>query len=294
MSIQRTALTVKAKDGTLLVDVVNFQNLLYWEALFAKLNPVLLIADPIPAFMGANVNDHRNADVRRVLEPFVDLLGRCGVAMEAVTHVGKSTKDKSATDQILGSVAYANLARRVNIAWLDPETPGRYILTNPKLSIGKKQEAIGYTIEEFTYPKGDKMIVTSRAKFENATFEVDENELRQGQKEARAGKPGPEPVKMDALTKFVFDFLRGKNPVPWTEVADAAGDAGLLGTKKWNDDKGRSEWTRRPALYEANRGIPKLPPPDDGWMVATPETDASLKPSRGPGCWQLRKVDSPF
>src|SRR5262249_9558756 len=148
---------------------------------FAKLKPVLIVADPIPAFMGANVNDHRNADVRRVLEPFVDLLGRCNVAMEAITHIGKSTKDKSATDQILGSVAYANLARRVNIAWLDPQIPGRYVLTNPKLNIGPKQSAIGYTIEEYAYEKDGKTIVTSRAKFEDGTFEADEDELRQGQ-----------------------------------------------------------------------------------------------------------------
>ena len=245
--------------------------------------------------MGPNVNDHRNADVRHVLEPFVDLLGRQAVAMEAITHVGKSTKDKTATDQILGSVAYANLARRVNIAWLDPQTPGRYILTNAKLNIGKKQPAIAYTIEEFSYEKNGKTITTSRAKFEDRTFEVDENELRQGQKEARQGtKRGPEPVLMEALTRFVFDFLRGKGPVPWPDVADAAGAAGLLGVKKWNDDKQRSEWTKRTALYEANRGIPKLSPPDDGWMVATPDTDATLKPSRGPGCWQLRRTDSPF
>jgi hypothetical protein len=99
------------------------------------------------------------------------------------------------------------LARRINIAWLDPEKPGRYILTNPKLSIGPKQPAIGYTIEAVTYPKGDQVIATSRAKFEAATFDIDENELRQGQKEARRGTRGPDPVMLPELTRFVFGFL---------------------------------------------------------------------------------------
>ena len=103
VAILKTKLTITAKDGKSLIDFVNFQNLAYWEGLFKKHKPVLLIADPVPAFMGPNVNDHRNADVRQVLEPFVDLLGHYAVAMEAITHVGKSTKDKSATDQILGA-----------------------------------------------------------------------------------------------------------------------------------------------------------------------------------------------
>jgi hypothetical protein len=292
--ILKPTFLIRRKDRKPEIDIIEFQKLGYWERLFNELNPVFLVADPIVAFMGENVNDFKNTDVRRVLEPFVDLLGRHRVAMEAITHVGKSTKDKSATDQILGSVAYANLARRINIAWLDPEKPGRYILTNPKLSIGRKQSAIGYSIEGFTYNKDGKTISTSRAIFEAATFDVDEYELRQGQKEARRGTRGPEPLVLNSLTKFIFAFLCGKGIVPWPEVADAAGDQGLLGKKKWNEEKRRFEWTRRPALYDAIREIPKLPPPDDGWIVATPETDASLKPIRGPGRWQLRRADAAF
>ncbi len=213
--------------------------------MFAKLQPILIVADPIPAFLGAGVNDHKNAEVRRVLEPFVDMLGRWGVAMEAITHVGKSTKDKSATDQILGSVAYANLARRVNIAWLDPQTKGRYILTNPKLNIGPRQEAVAYTIEGFTYEKDGKTISTSRAKFEDSTFEADEDELRRGQKEIKRGKPGPAPEKTANVARWLLGYLRGQSgPSALHEVFDAAGALGYVGIQKPNA-RGYMEWSIR-------------------------------------------------
>jgi hypothetical protein len=275
VAILRTKITITPKDGKPLIDFINFQNLPYWEGLFKKHKPVLLIADPVPAFMGPNVNDHRNNDVRNVLEPFVDLLGQYGVAMEAISHVGKSTKDKSATEQILGSVAYGNLARRVNIAWLDPRVPGRYIMTNPKLSIGKKQEAIGYTIEEFTYPKGDKTIVTSRAKFEDSTFEADENELRQGQKEAkpaasaggesgRGRKPNEETVE---LAKWVLDYLRKEGaPVPKWEVYNAAGALDRIGVYG-PDKRGNLGWSEGYKLSRAVDRVEHLKGDDAGWMI---------------------------
>lgn len=276
VAILKTKLTIIAKDGKPLIDFVNFQNLAYWEGLFKKHKPVLLIADPIPAFMGPNVNDHRNNDVRNVLEPFVDLLGHHGVAMEAISHVGKSIKDKSATDQVLGSVAYVNLARRVNIAWLDPKTPGRYVLTNPKLSVGKKQPAIGYTIEEFTYPKGDKTIVTSRSKFEDGTFEADENELRLGQKEAqpaanasgerstRGRKPSEESIE---LAKWALGYLRNElAPIPKGRLFDEAGALDKLGDYG-PDNRGKLSWKEGYRLSRAIDRVRHLDGDDAGWMI---------------------------
>jgi RecA-family ATPase len=294
VAILKTTLTIKGKNGKPdLIDFVNFQNLPYWEALFSKIKPVLLVADPIPAFMGRDVNDHRNADVRRVLEPFVELLERHNVAMEAITHVGKSVKDKTATDQILGSVAYTNLARRVNITWIDPETPKRFIVTNPKLTVGPTQPAMAYTIEEFTYEKDGKTIATSRCKFEDATFEADEFELAQGQKGAHRGKRrGPDPVKLTELVHFLLGFLKGKGPVHLGEIGQAAGEKGFIGKQVEDDKTGKTRWSNFTALYDAQKRIPDLPPPDDGWMVATSQDDPELRSINGKARWQLRKTKS--
>jgi hypothetical protein len=292
----RTTLVIPQPDGKPpLISFGNFQNLPYWEAIFKRLRPVVLVADPIPAFMGPNVNDHKNADVRRVLEPFVELLEKHRVAMEGVTHVGKSIKDKTATDQILGSVAYANLARRINIAWLDPEVAGRYVLTNPKLSLGPLQKAVGYTIEAFNYDKDGKTIETSKAKFEEQTFEADEYELRCGQKTARRGKArGPEAVRLTELTTALFDFLKGKGPVLLGEIAQAMGEKGLLGVQADDPKTGRTRWTMFTKLYEAISRIPTLPEPDAGWVVVTSKDDPSLLSLNGKARWLLRRADSAF
>jgi hypothetical protein len=294
--VLRTTLVIPQPAGRPpLISFGNFQNLAYWEAIFKRLNPVLLVADPIPAFMGPSVNDHRNADVRRVLEPFVELMEKYRVATEGVTHVGKSIKDKTATDQILGSVAYGNLARRINIAWIDPEVPGRYIVTNPKLSLGPRQPAIGYTIEPFDYPKGEKVISTSRAKFEDKTFEADEYELRCGQKEARRGKPrGPDAVRLTELTTSLFDFLKGKGPVLVGEIAQAMGEKGLIGVQVEDPKTGRTRWTMFTNLYVAIKRVPALPSPDDGWMVVTSKDDSSLLSVHGKARWLLKRADSPY
>lgn len=296
VAILRTTLVIPGKDGKPpLIDFVNFQNLPYWEALFKKLSPVLIIADPVPAFLGRGVNDHRNADVRQVLEPFVDLMGKYRVAMEAGTHVGKSTKDKSATDQILGSVAYGNLARRINITWIDPDCPGRYIVTNPKLSVGPKQPALAYAIEPFSYESGGKVISTSRLKFEEKTFAADEYELAQGQKDAHRGrKRGPDPAKMNELVRFLFDFMKGKGPVLLGEIGEAAGKAELIGSQVWDEKKGRYKWSNFSALYDAAERVAELPAPDDGWVIITSKVDPDLRSTSGHARWLLRRADAAF
>jgi hypothetical protein len=294
--VLKTTLVIPQKDGRPpLVSFANFQNLAYWEAVFKRLNPVLLIADPVPAFMGPNVNDHRNGDVRRVLEPFVELTEKYRVAIEAVAHIGKCTKDRKAVEQILGSIGYANLARRVDMAWIDPDTRGRFIITNPKLSLGPDQPAIGYTIEGFTYEHKGKTIATSRTKYEPETFDVDEDDLRLSQKEARRGNArGPAPVILDKLTHLIFDLLKGKGPVALGEIAAAAGEAKLLGKQVEDEKTGKLKWTRFNSLYDAIKRIPMLPAPEDGWIVVTPKDDPALRSLNGKARWLMRRADAAF
>lgn len=297
VSIQKTTLIIPGKDGKpALIDFVNFQNREYWEELFKRLEPVLLIADPVPAFMGRDVNDHRNADVRRVLEPFIELLEKYRVAMECGTHVGKSFKDRTATDQILGSVAYSNLARRVDMTWMDLEVPGRFIVTNPKLTIGPPQPAIAYSIEGYSYDKGGKTITTSRCKFEEKTFVIDEYDLAQGQREARRGRRGPEPAKLEDLVRFLFEFMKGKGPLFLSDIIDAVGKAGHIGKQVEDEKTGRPRWKGLGRLYEAADRIPRLAHPDDGWIVVTSKDRPSLRAvglNSNRARWLLQRADSP-
>jgi hypothetical protein len=83
--------------------------------------------------------------------------------------------------------------------------------------------------------------------------------------------------------------LKDKGPVFVGELAQAAGDAGLIGKKKPD-----GKWSNFTALYDAIGRVPDLPSPDDGWIVQTPKQDPGLKSFKGHARWLLRRAVSPF
>ena len=84
----------------------------------------LFIADPVPSFLGRGVNDHKNAEIRSILTPFLEVIRDFNVAMIAVTHLAKSVDPKRpASHRIIGSIAYANLARSIHFVAKDPDNP---------------------------------------------------------------------------------------------------------------------------------------------------------------------------
>ncbi len=110
-------------------------------------HPVLIIIDPLSAYMG-ETDTHREAAVRRVLEPVAALAERYGVAILALLHLNKSQ-----AQQILyrasGSIAYVAAARFVLavVAESDEDSSPR-VYGWIKGNIGRRPPDLAYELIE--------------------------------------------------------------------------------------------------------------------------------------------------
>ena len=107
----------------------------------------LLMIDPIISAVSGDMN--KANDVRRSLQPLVDLANQYDFAILGITHFAKGSANNSPADRILGSQAFSALAR---MAWCASrrETEGDYILVRAKSNISVLDGGICYQLESVT------------------------------------------------------------------------------------------------------------------------------------------------
>ena len=287
IKVNTAKVTFKDKNGKAIIHPVSFQDLPYWRVVLTRYKVRVLIADPIPAYLGRGVNDNRNSDLRAILEPFVDLLDELGVALIGVTHLNKSTDHKTPTHKILGSVAYANLARTVHCTYRDPEDTERRFLCMVKANIVAPQPTLAFRIKPNEFQSGAHLIKTSKVEFEPNAVDWSPTAHLNGEKQpAAVGRPA---VKVMKDAEFLYDLLCGLNWMPLVEIIEHAGTMGLLGEQK-EDGK----YPNVNSLYRAQERVPHLAPPKDGFRVIVEKM-----PFRGRGKdtphWKLEALeDVPF
>jgi putative DNA primase/helicase len=74
----------------------------------------LLVVDPIVSAIAGD--SHKNAEVRRGLQPLVDLAASMRCALLGITHFSKGTGGRDPVERLTGSLAFGALARVVLIA----------------------------------------------------------------------------------------------------------------------------------------------------------------------------------
>ncbi|MGX2042250.1 AAA family ATPase [Methylocaldum sp. MU1018] len=74
----------------------------------------LLIVDPVVSAIAGD--SHKNAEVRRGLQPLVDLAGAMRCALLGITHFSKGTGGRDPVERLTGSLAFGALARVVLVA----------------------------------------------------------------------------------------------------------------------------------------------------------------------------------
>lgn len=110
-------------------------------------NVSLIIIDPILQVVGGD--SHKNAEVRRALEPLVTFAEDHGIAILGITHVNKRSKGKDLIDRITGSLAFTAVARIVILAVKGAKTegndaPNSCVLVRAKSNIGPIEGGFAY------------------------------------------------------------------------------------------------------------------------------------------------------
>lgn len=110
----------------------------------------LLIIDPIVSAVTGD--SHKNAEVRRDLQPLVDLAASSRCAVLGITHFSKGTAGRDPIERVTGSLAFVALARIVLVAAKkeEPDNDGKEIriFLRAKSNIGSDKGGFEYTLTQ--------------------------------------------------------------------------------------------------------------------------------------------------
>jgi hypothetical protein len=96
----------------------------------------MIILDPLMSRLDASLDSHKNAEVRQALEPLATLADRSGACVLGLIHVNKSPSQDPRTT-LMGSRAFAAVARAVLFAMTDPHEESTRLLGQPKNNLGR-------------------------------------------------------------------------------------------------------------------------------------------------------------
>jgi hypothetical protein len=111
----------------------------------------LLIIDPIVTAVTGDM--HKANDVRRSLQCIVDFAAATNCAVLGITHFAKGTAGKNSAERVIGSQAFAALARMVLVAAKEEESDRR-VFTRAKSNNSIDTGGFNYSIEAIELQSG--------------------------------------------------------------------------------------------------------------------------------------------
>lgn len=109
----------------------------------------MIVVDPVVSAVTGD--SHKNTEVRRALQPLVDLAAVCDCALLGITHFSKSGQGSDPSQRVVGSVAFTAVARVVMVAAKvkgDDENKDARILARSKSNIGPDGGGFHYFLEQ--------------------------------------------------------------------------------------------------------------------------------------------------
>ena len=101
-----------------------------------KVDAALILLDPLMSRLDGKLDTHKDAEVRQALEPLTALADRTSAAVVGLIHVNKSSSGDPLT-LIMGSRAFAAVARSVMYVMTDPDDESIRLLGTPKNNLGR-------------------------------------------------------------------------------------------------------------------------------------------------------------
>ncbi len=170
----------------------------------------LLIIDPIVTAVTGDM--HKANDVRRSLQAIVDFAAEMNCAVLGITHFAKGTAGKNSAERVIGSQAFAALARMVLVAAKEEESDRR-VFTRAKSNNSVDSGGFSYTIEAIPLHRG---IIATRVVWGEALEGSSRSILAEVE-----GEETDETSQMSKAQSFLIDALK-HGPVPSKELMEHA------------------------------------------------------------------------
>jgi putative DNA primase/helicase len=197
----------------------------------------LLVVDPVVSAVAGD--SHKNTEVRRALQPLVDLAGALDCAVLGISHFAKGGAGRDPAERVVGSVAFSAVARVVMVAARIKGDDGgdRRVLARAKSNIGPDGGGFEYALDQVEVP-GHAGLNASRVTWGPAVEGTARELLAEPENGADGGSA------RDNAADFLRETLKG-GPVPtktleaeakaagiaWRTVRRAADEVGVWKTK---------------------------------------------------------------
>ena len=176
----------------------------------------LLVVDPVVSAVAGD--SHKNGEVRRALQPLVDLASYLGAAVLGISHFSKSTGGRDPTERVTGSVAFGAVARVVLVAAkIKSESGDMRVLARSKSNIGPDEGGFEYSLEQTEALPG---IMASRVLWGNAVDGTARELLTEPEEDS-----DEHAARRGSAEDFLRELLAG-GPVPSKQVKADAAEAG--------------------------------------------------------------------
>lgn len=119
------------------------------EDAIGEIGAILVILDPLVAYLAGATNANRDADVRRALAPLAAMATRLGPAVLGIRHLNKTAMGNPLY-RGGGSIAFIGAARAGLLVSRDPEDDTRRVLAMTKSNLAPMARALSFTIDGAT------------------------------------------------------------------------------------------------------------------------------------------------
>jgi len=170
--------------------------------------------DPVMSFLADNVNTNSDQQVRRALQPLVDMAERTGAAVVLCRHLNKSGGGVTIY-RGQGSIGFIGIARSGLMAGEHPDREGEFILAGAKGNLSEKPDSLAYRIVGAATADG---IPTARIEYLGRT-EVSADQMNNAAHDEERG------ARSEAK-EFLRDVLRA-GPVPSKQIKKEANEADI-------------------------------------------------------------------
>lgn len=109
----------------------------------------LLVVDPVVSAVAGD--SHKNAEVRRGLQPLADLASKLDCALLGITHFSKGTAGREPLERVTGSIAFGAVARVVMVAAkkkADDDADPVRLFARAKSNIGRDDGGFTYDLQQ--------------------------------------------------------------------------------------------------------------------------------------------------